>query len=112
MTLDRPLDEGEPRGLDAAVYQRIKELKWFKKKNKSEGSYQHKNIDAVLEAYRTGKLKVKPGLTTDWLDGKRVETLDLTDDEALKALREKHSGRIALFTERVCDHWTKCRLGG
>jgi hypothetical protein len=102
LTFDRPLDEGEPKGLDSAVYQRIKELKWSKK-HYPLGSYQHKNIDAVLEAYRTGKLKVEPGLTTDWLDGKRVEPLDLTDNGALKALLEKYSGRIPLYTEIVCE---------
>jgi Leu/Phe-tRNA-protein transferase len=67
LTFDRPLDEGEPKGLDAAVYQRIKELKWSKK-HQPAGSYQHKNINAVLEAYRNGEFKWNPDSPpTSWI---------------------------------------------
>jgi hypothetical protein len=87
LTFDRPLGEGEPKGLDAAVYQRITELKRIKEREPSD-SYQHKNLNAALEAYRTGKLK--PGPSTDWLDGEKLdEPLDLTDNEVLRGLQKK-----------------------
>lgn len=102
MTLNRPLDEGEPKGLDATVYQRIHELKRMKKSEPAD-SCQHKNFDAVLEAYRTGKLK--PGPPTEWLDGQKLDQpLDLTDDEMVRGLLKKYGeGKVPLYTEIVCE---------
>jgi hypothetical protein len=106
LTLNRPLDEGEPKGLDTAVYQRIHELKREKKRTPAD-SYQHKNYDAVLKAYRTGKLK--PGPATDWLDGQKLdEPLDLTDDEMLRGLLKKYDGKIPLYNESVCESLEIC----
>jgi hypothetical protein len=95
------LDEGEPKGLDAAVYQRIQELKRMKRSEPTD-SCQHKNFDAVLEAYRTGKLK--PGPPTEWLDGQRLDQpLDLTDDEMVRGLLKKYGeGKVPPYTEIVC----------
>jgi hypothetical protein len=101
LAFNRPLDKGEPKGLDTAVYQRIHALKLQKKRAPAD-SYQHKNYDAVLEAYCTGKLKLGPA--TDWLDGQRLDKpLDMTDNEMLRDLLKKHGGKIPLYTESVCE---------
>lgn len=60
------LDSTEPKGLDEAVYRRIEVLKYLR-----DGGHEEdvKNIDAILEAYRTGKLKVVLGEASYWRNG-------------------------------------------
>ena len=72
------------------------------KKQEPLNSYQPKNIEAVLNAYRRGKLK--PGPPTDWLDGRKLtEPLDLTDEKMLKDIQHRYGGQIPLWHENVCE---------
>lgn len=60
------LDSSEPKDLDEAVYRRIEVLKYLR-----DGGHEEdvKNIDAILEAYRGGNLKVVLGQASYWRNG-------------------------------------------
>lgn len=58
------------------------------------------NINAVLEAYRTGGLEIKPGMVSYWVDGVQISPLVPRDLKHTVEIAEEHHGR-AFWEEKV-----------
>lgn len=83
------MDPSEPRGLDEAVYRRIEVLKILQK-NAPRDDLQ--NINAIIAAYRDGRLKVEEGQVSYWRHGIMKQSLGpLASGEALSAMLEEWS---------------------
>ncbi|KAH8803016.1 hypothetical protein F5884DRAFT_494263 [Xylogone sp. PMI_703] len=75
-----PIDPDEPQGLDNDVKWRMRVLKWFLEYLKDDGEWENHiapkgedvDIEAVLEAYRKGTLKVNDDEFTVWYAGQLV----------------------------------------
>lgn len=92
---------GEPLGLDWNVIQRIDCLKKMKEEvSNSDEKGQIPNLDAILKAYRTGKLQWT-GLVTYWSKGKQLcEPRPFNWDE-FEAINRKFDGHKAFWVEGV-----------
>ena len=58
------------------------------------------NVNAVLEAYRTGKLEIKPGMVSYWVDGVQISRLVPRDLKRTLQIAEEHQGS-AFWEEKV-----------
>ncbi|KAK2803561.1 hypothetical protein FQN51_003323 [Onygenales sp. PD_10] len=81
-----PIDPSEPKDLDPDVLWRIRVLK-YQLRPSAEDDQMRVNIDAILDAYRKGKLnKVNDELTTVWYAGHMIMGPLPTDDPMLEKL--------------------------
>lgn len=97
------IPNSEPLGLDLKVYYRIEELKNMCHTSSTLTLDDRNNINAVLEAYRSGALKVQLGHASYWYNGilKRGLSRYAVDlDEALPRWRVEH-GQGKCWVERV-----------
>ncbi|KAJ5580258.1 uncharacterized protein N7459_006243 [Penicillium hispanicum] len=92
--------EGEPPGLGWDVYGRISTLKFMQSAMRDEGGHEDHlpNIDAVLDAYRSGTLGVT-GLCTYWSDGKPLCQPRLFDWDEFEGIYDKYDGSTSFWTE-------------
>ncbi|KAK2742748.1 hypothetical protein FQN55_007689 [Onygenales sp. PD_40] len=84
--------EGEPLGLSKDVYQRIWCLKQPVEYDELIPISSKINTDAILEAYRAGKLEIQPGMVSVWVDGKQITPLMPEDWDKLCPLWEQYKG--------------------
>jgi hypothetical protein len=100
--------------LDLKVYYRIEELKDMCNASPSLTICDTNNIKGILEAYRSGTLKVQLGYASYWYNGilKRGLSTDAIDlDEALPRWRVEH-GQGKHWVERVSACYILLCLGG
>ncbi|KAJ5241840.1 uncharacterized protein N7469_000167 [Penicillium citrinum] len=93
-------DKHEPKGLDDRVYKRIKTLKQTRAHLVEHGDENHQiqNIDKILDAYRSRKIKWT-GLVTYWSEGVQLcEPRPFHWDE-FEAINAAHSGQSAFWVE-------------
>lgn len=97
------------------MYYRIEELKNMFNASPSLTICDKNNIKAILEAYRSGTLKVQLGYASYWYNGilKRGLATNAIDlDEALPRWRAEH-GQGKHWVERVSSCYTLlCLVGG
>ncbi|OXV07156.1 hypothetical protein Egran_05078 [Elaphomyces granulatus] len=101
----RTIPTSEPLGLDLKVYYRIEELKNMCHTSSTLTLDDRNNINAVLEAYRSGTLKVQLGHASYWYNGilKRDLSRYAVDlDEALPRWRVEH-GQGKCWVERIWE---------
>ncbi|KAN0080882.1 hypothetical protein V8E54_004086 [Elaphomyces granulatus] len=99
------IPNSEPLGLDLKVYYRIEELKNMCHTSSTLTLDDRNNINAVLEAYRSGTLKVQLGHASYWYNGilKRDLSRYAVDlDEALPRWRVEH-GQGKCWVERIWE---------
>ncbi|KKA21426.1 hypothetical protein T310_4547 [Rasamsonia emersonii CBS 393.64] len=84
------IDEGEPKGLDKQVYQRIKTLKDIREQLSADDP-QIANVIAILEAYRTKKLHIENGKVSCWSGGKQVTELEDLNWDTIASVASEHS---------------------
>ena len=94
--------DGEPPGLSKDVYKRIWCLKQPVEPKDCVPKSSEINVKAILEAYRTRKLEVRPGMVSYWVDGIQISGLVVYDLEKSGQLAEEHisQGR-AFWVEEV-----------
>lgn len=83
--------EGEPEGLSWEVYRRLDSLKFMRRSlaEKGDGDEQLPNVEALLEAYRSGKLTWTPRRVTYWARGTQLsEPKEFDGDECERIGRE------------------------
>lgn len=83
--------QGEPEGLTWEVYRRLDSLKLMKLNlmENGDGDEQLPNIEALLEAYRSGKLTWAPVSVTYWARGTQLsEPKEFDGDECERIGRE------------------------
>ncbi|KAK2811613.1 hypothetical protein FQN50_001955 [Emmonsiellopsis sp. PD_5] len=107
-----PIPPSEPPGLDPIVYDRLMGLEYMIK-NKVFSEDYLVNTRAAMAGYRSGTLKLTPGLRTYWYGGKIVvgpttEVLDIA--EKLPEWREKY-GEGAPWIEELSVTVTVSALG-
>ncbi|KAK2810327.1 hypothetical protein FQN50_003058 [Emmonsiellopsis sp. PD_5] len=100
-----PIDPSEPKDLDPDVLWRIRVLK-YQLRPTAEDHQMRVNIDAVLDAYRTGKLKkVNDELTTLWYAGHMVMGPLPTDDPIFEDLSTVYPKLVEKYGPG--DMWTE-----
>ncbi|KAL1961821.1 hypothetical protein VTN77DRAFT_1033 [Rasamsonia byssochlamydoides] len=98
-----PIDEGEPKGLTKEVYERIQALKLICASDPGGEAWRPhpewviKNAEAVLEACRSGRLQVKPGMVSYWFRGQQLCEPKPLDDDELTAVAAAHNGHTGEF---------------
>lgn len=72
------------------------------------------NTDAIIQAYRAGELEVRPGLSTYWLDGKRISDYVVEDmAETSRLVADADAKGSAFYIEKVSKRvmrYNFCRL--
>lgn len=59
------------------------------------------NIDAILAAYRSGKLQVKRGMVSYWAHGKQLSDLKPLDFDDVKAASENDGDKECFWVEEI-----------
>lgn len=94
--------EGEPPGLSKAVYKRLYYMKMPVEPKELVPKSSIINKNAIMQAYRTGKLEVRPGLVTYWLDGKRISDYVVEDmAETGRLVNDAYSNGRAFYIEKA-----------
>jgi len=89
--------DGEPPGLSKDVYKRIWSLKQPVEPKDCVPKSSEINVKAILEAYRTRKLEVRPGMVSYWVDGIQISGLVVYDLEKSGQLAEEHISQGRAF---------------
>jgi hypothetical protein len=97
--------QGEPKGVNRATYERIDTLKFINQAiSKGHDPLSEKsNVEAILNAYRTGQLEWIPDLVTYWSNGKQLCQPRRFDWDEFEAINQAHSGHQSFWVEGVCN---------
>ncbi|OOQ86207.1 hypothetical protein PEBR_22408 [Penicillium brasilianum] len=94
----------EPKGLSRQTYERLDTLKFIQKaifRPQNDPLSEKKNVIAIINAYRTGKLEWISGLVTYWSDGKKLCEPRPFDWDEFDAINKAHSGHKSFWVEGV-----------
>jgi hypothetical protein len=100
--------KGEPKGLSRKTYERLDTLKFIQTAISSpqkDPLSEKKNVTAIINAYRTGKLEWISGLVTYWSDGKQLCEPRLFDWDEFDAINKAYSGHKSFWAEGVCTQF-------
>ncbi|KAJ5641470.1 hypothetical protein N7490_005470 [Penicillium lividum] len=99
----KSLYKGEPSHLSWEVIQRIDTLKGIRKDILKEDKYEQlSNVDAILDAYRKGKLTRNAGrtrLVTYWSKGVQLSQPRRFDWDEFDAINDLHKGEKSFWVE-------------
>lgn len=100
---NRQIAEKEPVGLDRSTVERLGNLEKLRYLEKMRGNPQGhiQNIDAIMETYRSRKLKWTPQLVTFWSKGKQLSKPRPFDWDELEAIKKELATRGSFWVEGV-----------
>ncbi|KAL2009689.1 hypothetical protein VTN00DRAFT_5496 [Thermoascus crustaceus] len=98
-----PIDKDEPKGLPKEVYQLLFSLKAIRADNPDDAP-QNKNIDAIIQAYRSGTLQIESGKVSYWVTGVQISGLKDRDlDDILTVGMEHNADKKEFWVEALVE---------
>lgn len=87
------------------LFLRLESLKAIREElSESEDHTEHlPNVDALIEAYRSGKLDWSPGYVAFWSKGKQLGRAKEFDTNDFLKVNKKHNGHKGFWVEGVCS---------
>lgn len=95
----------EEPGLPWLVVIRLNSLKAIDKDllNNGDPYEQLENVQAIIDAYRSGELEWDQGLVTFWSKGEQLCEPKEFDLEDFKAVNKEYDGKKGFWVEGVCS---------